>query len=251
VGNATAQNAPSAQPFELRTEGSIPLQYSQITQGGTRQDGVTAAPYLALMAVHELQPGLTSTLFAEGGHAPIDQFRDADNTFASFGGNLVRRWDQFHVGVSLEHSRFYSGAFGPTTTIANDANIFTRYRWTPDANLRITPWAMAGLRFDDTASAQRYSFTGRVDIERRLIGSWWLVAIPRIRYANYVGDEAGRRDFTASIVAGLRYDFNANISARMLAGYENRMSNVADDSRKRLIVGVSLDFAFAAERPRW
>lgn len=246
---ASGQGTQPAPPFDVRVQGSIPVQYTEILRGTSSQNGVIGAPYLSLLAARELQPGLTSAAFVEGGHAPLGQFRDNDNTFTSFGGNIVKRWGQFSLGTSLERTHFYDGVFGPTNSIANDVNIFARHGWSPNADLRITPSAVVNLRFDDTFSAQRYTVNGRVDIERRLIGAWWLVAIPRVRYDDYTGDQAGRRDFSASIVAGLKYEFNANVSARMLAGYDNRTSTVADRNRERFIVGVSLDFEFAFGRP--
>lgn len=254
VTAAAGQGAPPplpAMPFAVRVEGSFPVQYTEALRGSSRQEGVIGAPYLNVLAVRELQPGLTAAAFVEGGHAPLGQFRDTDNTFGSFGGNIVKRWEQFHLGAGLERTHFYDGMFGPLNDIANDVNVFGRYLWRPSADLRITPSAVANLRFDDSFSAERYTATVRADIERRLVGSWWIVAVPRLRYATYVGDEAGRKDFTASIVGGLKYEFNDNVSVRMLAGYENRMSNVADKNRERFITGVSLDFEFAAVPPRW
>jgi hypothetical protein len=66
--------------------------------------------------------------------------------------------------------------------------------------------------------------------------------MPRLRYSTYVGDEAGRRDVAASLVAGLRYRFNESVSFTTLAGGENRTSTVPDRRRDRFIAGVSLDF---------
>jgi hypothetical protein len=226
------------------------VQYTQTLSGGSRQGGFSGAPYFNLLAVRELQPGLTTTAFVEAGHAPLGQFRDNDNTFTSFGGNIVKRWDQFSLGTSLEHTHYYDSVFGPTSSIVNDVNVFARYVWMPNADVRVTPTVTANLRFDDMFAAGRYTAGGNVDLQRRLTGSWWLVAIPRVRYSEYVGAEAGRHDLTASIVAGVKYEFNANVSARMLAGYENRMSNIASRDRERFIAGVSLDFEFAVGRLR-
>lgn len=247
---AAGQIAPADLPFEVRVRGSFPLQYSEIVRGASQQAGFSAAPYLSLMAVRELQPSLTTTAFVEAGHAPLGQFRDNDNTFTSFGGNIVKRWDNFSIGTSLEHTQFYSGAFDAATSTANDVNIFARYYWLPNEDLQIRPIASAAVRFDDTLAAQRYTISGVIDIERRLIGSWWLIAVPRLRYSEYTGAEAGRRDLTASIVAGLKYAFNESVSAKMLAGYESRMSNLPNRDRERLIVGVSLDYEFAFGRLR-
>jgi hypothetical protein len=45
--------------------------------------------------------------------------------------------------------------------------------------------------------------------------------------------------------------FNDSVSARMLAGYENRSSNVAGKGSDKVTVGVSLDFDIDFTRPRW
>ena len=74
---------------------------------------------------------------------------------------------------------------------------------------------------------------------------------PRLRYADYVGSEAGRRDTRIAIVGGLKYVFNDSVSARMLAGYENRSSNVAGRGSDKFTVGASLDFDIDFTRPRW
>ena len=72
----------------------------------------------------------------------------------------------------------------------------------------------------------------------------------RIRYADYVGSDAGRRDTRVALVGGLKYVFNDSVSARMLAGYENRSSNVAGRGSDKFTVGVSLDFDIDFTRPR-
>jgi len=48
----------------------------------------------------------------------------------------------------------------------------------------------------------------------------------------------------------LKYVFGDNVSAKLLAGYENRTSNVARTS-DRYFVGASLDFDVDLVAPRW
>ena len=78
----------------------------------------------------------------------------------------------------------------------------------------------------------------------------WVVASQRIRYSEYVGSESGRRDTRLAIVGGLKYVFGDNVSAKLLAGYENRTSNVTRTS-DRYFVGASLDFDVDLVAPRW
>jgi hypothetical protein len=104
---------------------------------------------------------------------------------------------------------------------------------------------------DDAFALQRTSTGVRLDVERLLLGAWWAVAAMRVRYSDYAGDDAGRRDVRLAVVGGLKYEFNERVSARMLAGYEDRISNVAGRSAEKFSVGASLDFNFDLLRTRW
>lgn len=71
-----------------------------------------------------------------------------------------------------------------------------------------------------------------------------------IRFSDYVGSDAGRHDTRFAIVAGLKYAINDSVSAKMLAGFENRTSN-AGKSADKFSVGASLDFNVDLTPPRW
>ena len=236
--------ARGAEPIELRAEGSFPVKYTETISDTSRQNRLSAGPYLAFIASGRLQPDLSVSLFAEGGQERLTGFRETNNTFASFGGNIVKRWGAFLTGMSVEHIQFFQGPFGFAVNDANDLNVFARYHLKPNADLRISPMAIAATRLDDALSVQRYSFSARVDIEHRLVDSWWLVAMPRVRLFDYVGASAGRRDVFLAALAGLKYEFNDNVSLIMLAGYETISSNFAGRSLDRLLVGASIDFNF-------
>ena len=248
---AAAQIAEQAASFELRAEGSFPLQYIETVTETSLRHVLTGAPFLGLTATAHLQPDLSASIYTEAGHSTLGSFRDNDDTFASVGGNIVKRWGAFSAGVSFEHSRLYDGVFGGTDTIANDVDLSVRRVWRPDGDHRIVAGARVTARLDETFSAQRYSYGSRFDIERRLIGSWWAVAAARIRFSDYVGDDAGRWDTRLAVVGGLKYEFNDSVSARMVAGYEDRMSNVASRNSDKFSVGASLDFNIDLMRPRW
>jgi len=246
---AVAHAAEPMPSFELRAEGSLPLQYLETTTSTARQSAITGAPFGALSATAHLPYDWSTSLFASAGHDPLGRFRDSDNTFASYGANIVKRWGALSAGASLERTYFYTGNFGRNSSIGNDVNLFTRYGFSPNADLKITPAVVGTMRLSDDLDVQRYSLGASFDIQQRLIGNWWFITMPRIRYSDYVGDQAGRRDLSISTVAGLRYRFNDNVSFTTLAGAENRMSTVSSQRRDRFIAGVSVDFDF--DFARW
>jgi hypothetical protein len=247
---AAAHGAESGTTFDLRAEGSFPVQHRQASTATSRQTTITGAPYLGLSAIANVAPDLSLSVFANGGHNELGSFRDNNNTFVNFGGNVVKRWGAFSAGVSIEHTHFYEGSFGDTANIANEANVFVRYAWRPNPNLRITPGAILTARADEHLALERYTASARIEIEQRLSGAWWLVASPRFRHLHYVGSEAGRRDDRLGLVSGLKYQFNDSVAAMMLAGYEHRFSNVAAGRSERFLIGASLDFNFSLLRPR-
>jgi len=236
-------------PVELRAEASFPAQYVESIARNARQNTTSGAPHFALAAIANLQSGLSSAIFASGGHEPLGSFREAGNTFASIGGNIVKRWGGLSTGVSLEHTHYYEDAFGRTASIGNEANVFVRQTFSPNRDWAIQPSLTANVRANEDLAVQRYGLSGRIDLERRLIGSWWLVASSRLRINTFVGSESGRRDVRTAIVGGLKYVFNDNVDARLLAGYEHRASNVADRGGDRFVVGVSLNLSLSTARP--
>jgi len=60
---------------------------------------------------------------------------------------------------------------------------------------------------------------------------------------------AGRRDFTLSVVTGLKYEFTENVSFVTLIGYENRSSNISSRNMDRFVGGASFDFKFSPRLP--
>lgn len=245
AGESVAQGV----PLEIRGEGSFPLQYIE-TNSATRQHKTLYGPYLGLAALAHPQPDLTTSIFADVGNSLLGQFRENDNTFASYGANFVKRWGAFSAGGSIEHTYFYDGTFSSVRSTANDLNVFARYNWRPNPDLRIAPSVTTTARAENDFSIERYSYSLRVDIEQRLVGAWWFIARPRVRYSDYVGREAGRRDTSLSMVAGLRYEFNDNIAFTTLAGVEERASNVPGRSFERFVVGASIDLSLDFLRTR-
>jgi hypothetical protein len=251
VALALTGAAHAAEPaFDVRAEGSFPVQYLEAVNAAARQHTTSIAPYFGLSAIGRLQPDLSASIFATGGHGELGSLRDNDNTFVNFGGNVVKRWDALGAGVSIEHTRYFEGSFGEAGMIANEANVFVRYAWRPNPDLRITPSVVASVRADESLAVQRYQYSLRVAVEQRLTGSWWIVAAPRFRYYDYVGTEAGRHDNRFAIVGGLKYQVNESVDLMMLTGYENRASNIMARNSDRTFVGASLDFNISLLNPR-
>jgi hypothetical protein len=251
AGATAAQGAEQAAPLEFRAQGSFPVQYVETDTRKSHQSQVSIAPYLDLSATAQLQPGLQASVFANGGHDRLGSFRDNDNTFLSFGGSTEKNWGAFSVGTSAEHTQYYTGTFGRASNIANDLNVFAKLRWTPNPNLKITPHLTATMRLDDGLAVQRYTYSFRVAIEQKLFDRWWFVATPRIRYIDYAGSEAGRRDTALGVAAGLKYAINDSVGITLLAAVEDRKSNVASKSSDKFAAGASIDFDIDFVRPRW
>jgi hypothetical protein len=246
-----ARAAEPVAPFQLRAEGSFPLQYVESVTPRSRQNTSSVAPYLGLMATAHLQSDWTTAVFANGGHNPLGSFADGDNTLASVGANLVKHWGALRAGISLEHTRYFDDAFGRTTNIGNDVNVFASYLWKPNPGFQIRSSATLAMRADEALTVQRYSYGARIDIEQLLSGPWWLVAASRLRRSDYVGTESGRHDIRLAILAGLKYQINESVEAKILAGYENRASTIASRASDKFVVGASIDFDIDFMRPRW
>ncbi len=248
---AAAQGDGPAPSFEWRAAGSIPLQYVETsTPRGDRQT-LNGIPYLALTATAHLPSDVSASIFANGGHGQLGSFRDNDNTFASAGSSIARRWGAFTAGVSFDHTNYFDGAFQERTNVANEFNLFASYRWTPNPGLRIRPSIGATMRMDETFAVERYSYTARLDIEQQISGRLWWVVSPRFRALDYVGSEAGRHDMRLAAVTGLKYVINDNMSARFLVGFDSRTSTVASRAAEKFTVGASIDFELSSARPRW
>lgn len=236
--------------FEWRGEGSFPLQYIETSTSSSTTRTANMIPYLGLTGTATLPSGLIASVFADGGHGRLGSFLDTDNTFASAGTSIAKRWGAFTAGVSFEHTHYFEGTFGEETNIANDVNLFASYRFTPNAGLRIRPSAVVTMRVDDMFAVQRYSAGARIDIEQRLAGPWWFLVSPRIRHLDYVGSDSRRHDTRLAVVTGLKYVINDIMSTRMLAGWESRGSTDPSRDAQKFTIGASLDFDVDFTRPR-
>jgi hypothetical protein len=250
---AASASAQGAEPgsLDLRAKGSLPLQYLETTTSSSRRDSTSYAPYLDLSATAQLQQNLKTSVFVNGGHNELGSFSDGDNTLISSGVSIERKFGAFSIGTSAEHTHYYTGTFDRTANIANDLNVFAKYSWMPNPTLRINPSLTVSTRFGDDLAMQRTSYSFRISVEQWLFDKWCFVATTRIRHADYTGIEAGRRDTSLGLSAGLKYAINESVGVTMLAAVEDRTSNVVSKRADRFAVGASLDFDIDFARPRW
>jgi hypothetical protein len=252
AGATAAQGAEPASPLEVRARGSFPLQYIESISQKSRQDSFSYAPYLDLKATAQLPRDIETSVFANGGHNELGSFRDGDNTFLSFGTTTEKKLGKgFSAGVSAEHTHYYTGTFGQTSNIANDLTVFANYSVKLNSTLTMTTGLRAETRFGDDLALQRHTYSFRVNIQQQLADNWWFVATSRIRYADYVGIEAGRRDISLGLSAGLKYRICDSVGFTVLAAVEDRQSNIASKLQDKFAAGASIDFDIDFVRPRW
>jgi hypothetical protein len=231
---AIAQGAEPAGSLDVRAKGSLPLQYMETATRSGRRDSTSYAPFLDLSATAQLQQDLKASVFVNGGHNELGGSSEGDNTLMSSGVSIERKFGAFSVGTSAEHTHYYTGTFERTANIANDLNVFAKYNWSPNPTLKINPSLTISTRFGDDLAMQRTSYSFRISVEQWLFDKWCFVASTRMRYADYTGIEAGRRDTSLGVSAGLKYAINQSVGVTMLAA-----------------VGASLDFDIDFARPRW
>lgn len=246
-----AHGAEPAGSLEVRAKGSLPLQYMETVSRSGHRDSTSYAPFLDLSATAQLQQDLKASAFVNGGHNELGGFSEGDNTLMSSGVSVERKFGALSIGTSAEHTHYYTGTFERTANIANDLNVFAKYSWTPNPSLKIHPSLTISTRFGDDLTMQRTSYSFRVSVEQWLFDKWCFVASTRIRYADYTGIEAGRRDTSLGVSAGLKYAINQSVGVTMLAAVDDRTSNVASRRSDRFAVGASLDFDIDFARPRW
>ena len=251
---APARAEPAGRRSSLRAEGSFPLQYIETVSVRSRQQSMSAAPYLGLTATGHLQPDLSTSVFANGGHNQLGSFRDNDNTFASSGGNHRQAMGRASApGRASSTPMYYDGMFGATTNIANDVNVFASYSWKPNPDLRITPGVTATARL--RRRIRRCSATATAHGSTSSSGCSAAGGSSRRRgfaITTMSAADAGRRD-----IAGVdrrracKYEINESVSVTMLGRLREPDIEHRRQGLRQLHVGASLDFDIDFARPRW
>jgi hypothetical protein len=243
---ASALAAERAPTLALSFDGSLPLNLSDNTYRNPsgRSDYLTS-PYLRLSAHGRLVPGLSYSFYASGGFEKYPARQDSDNTFATLGTSLTKRWGHLGVGASYERNHAYDGVFGPFLYVSNDVGLFTYYSYTDAAKVvRLRPGMSMSRRFADDPSADSFVYLFKLDVERKLSERWWFTVTPRIRRQHFLGGaNSGRVDTIYSLSSGLRYAINDRVGLSGGIGYDRRDSTVPTSRYDSFSFGVSLDFS--------
>ena len=104
-----------------------------------RSDYLTS-PYLRLSASGKLVPDLSYSFYASGGFEKYPFRQDGDNTYASLGTSLTRKWGNLSLGGYYERNHAFDGIFGRFLYVSNDVGIYGRYSYANAADIvRLKP----------------------------------------------------------------------------------------------------------------
>jgi hypothetical protein len=243
---ASAQTGERSPTLAFGVDGSVPLSTSDTTYRNPkgRSDYLTS-PYLRLSASGKLVPDLSYSFYGSGGFEKYPFRQDADNTYASLGTTLTKRWDQLSTGISYERNYAYDGVFGRYLYASNDVGIYSSYGYTDAAKIvRLRPGFSVSRRFADDPSEDSFVYSFKLDAERKLSDRWWVTLTPRIRRQHFLaGESDGRADTIYSISTGVRYKINDHFQVSAGIGYDHRESTAETKRYDSFSFGMSLDFS--------
>jgi len=198
-----------------------------------------------LSASGKLVPDLSYSFYASAGFEKYPFRQDEDNTFATLGASLTKKWGDAHLGVSYERNNNFDGVFGHFTYVSNDLGINGRYSYVNAADtVRIKPGFSMSRRFADDLSDDSFIYSFKLDAERKIIEKWWWTLTPRIRRQHYLaGENDGRVDTIYSVTTGLRYTINDHFQLSAGFGYSHRDSTMIGKAQDSFNIGISLDFS--------
>jgi hypothetical protein len=242
-----ARSTEPSPAFNFALDGSLPGQIenniTRVPHNGTTD--FSYSPFLKLSAITNPRPDLTYSIYADMNVNRYLQYFNNSGSTAGVGTQLVKKWDGLQLGALYDWSDFYDRDFRERFGTNNDLGLFLRYYYvTPDAKLRIKPNLAMTTRFDQDLAVQRYLYSFKVDFEYRFMDRWSAIVTPRVRYYDYVGVQAGRRDLIYSVSTGLRHNITDNLDFTTTVGYENRVSNLPGKDYNDLTIGATLDFSF-------
>jgi Putative beta-barrel porin 2 len=239
--------------FNFALDGSLPAQIDNNVTRVTHNEitDFNYSPFLKLSAIAALRPDLTYSIYADTNVNRYLQYFNNNGSTAGVGTQLVKKWDGLQLGALYDWSQFYDRDFRERFGANNDFGVFLRYYYaTPDTKLRIKPNLAMTSRFDNELSIQRYLYSFKVDFEYKFMDRWSAIVTPRVRYYDYVGLQAGRRDLVYSVSTGLRHNITDDLDFTTTVGYENRVSNLPGKDYNDLTIGASLDFSFTLFRSK-
>ena len=243
---ASAQTGERMPTLAFGVDGSLPLSTSDTTYRNPRgRSDYQTSPYLRLSASGKLVPDLSYSFYASGGFEKYPFRQDADNTYASLGTSLTRRWGPLSAGVSYERNYAFDGIFGQYLYASNDVGIYSSYHWTDPAKIvRLKPGFSMSRRFADDPSEDSFVYSFKLDAERKVAERWWLTLTPRVRRQHFLGSENdGRVDTIYSISTGARYTISDHFQISAGIGYDHRESTAETKRYDNFSFGVSLDFS--------
>ena len=252
-----AVSAPAAErtpTLAFGVDGSMSLSSSDATYRNPRgRSDYLTAPYLRLSASGKLVPDLSYSFYASGGFEKYPFRQDGDNTYASLGTSLTRKWGNLSLGGSYERNHAFDGIFGRFLYVSNDVGIYGRYSYADAADIvRLKPGIAISRRFADDQSEDSFIYSFKLDAERKIVEKWWWTRTPRIRRQHFLaGENAGRVDTIYSISTGARYTINEYFQLSAGFGYDHRELTTVGRAYDSFSFGVSLDFSHTfAKLPR-
>jgi hypothetical protein len=243
VSGGAAERMPT---LALGIDGSLALNSSDNTyrNPGGRSDYLTS-PYLRLSASGKLTADLSYSFYATGGFEKYPSRQDADNTYASLGTSLTKKWGDLALGGYYERNNAFDGIFGRFLYSSNEVGTYGRYSYTDARDVaRLKPGFAISRRFADDPSEDSFVYSFKLDAERKLAEKWWWTVTPRIRRQHFLGGEnTDRVDTIYSLSTGVRYTINEHFQISAGFGYDHRESTMAGRGYDNFNVGISLDFS--------
>lgn len=227
-------------------DGSLSLNNSDTTYRNPkgRADYLTS-PYLRFSASGKLTPDLSYSFYASGGFEKYPFRQEGDNTYASLGTSMTKKWGNAAVGAYYERNHAFDGVFGPFLYVSNDFGVYGRYSYSNAADdVRFKPGLSVSRRFADDQSEDSFIYSFKLDAERKLAEKWWWTVTPRIRRQHFLaGENTDRVDTIYSLSTGVRYTINDHFQVSAGFGYEHRQSTIETRGYDSFNVGISLDFS--------
>jgi hypothetical protein len=250
----SAQSEPVTLFPHIGVDASLPFQYSNnaLNSANDRRGDGALSPLLKLSA-GQLKPAdgvIGYSIYSIVTSDIYSRVKDAQGALATFGGSVTFVSGKFVYGGIFENSYLYDGVFKQRVLTVEDFTGFVAYVYkNKPAGLFIKTSFAPSYRFADDQSAQRAVYTLKADIKQLLVGNYYFVATPKLKFYQFTNDiNAGRRDWLPSITGGIEYDFNDSVSLTTAVGYETRKSNFDGKNYNAFTIGISLDFSTTFDR---
>lgn len=188
VSASAAERMPT---LAFGVDGSVSLNNSDTTYRNPRgRSDYLTSPYLRLSASGKLVPDLSYSFYASGGFEKYPYRQEGDNTFASLGTSLIRKWGNLSLGGYYERNHALDGIFGRFLYASNDVGIYGRYNYSNAADVvRLKPGVAISRRFADDPSEDSFIYSFKLDAERKIVEKWWWTLTPRIRRQHFLNGE--------------------------------------------------------------